>query len=136
MHESDRLEGHGDSSGGRLGRIRREFAKMFASWGVELPDDDIEGRRRGEVRGGGWSIRYVFGKEGDREYLDVFAAHRMTNDRLWRIHEDGTVEMIGASIDHLPLDEEPAQWEERFYRMVLERGFIDEIPVWRIRPPR
>lgn len=81
------------------GALRRAFARMHARWGLERPDDDLRERRAGAVTGSGWHIRYQFGEEDGREYLEVFASHRMTNDRLYRIYADGDRELVGASLE-------------------------------------
>ena len=52
--------------------------------------------------------------------MDFFASHRMTNDRLYRIWEDGDVVMLAASMDILA-SKYPAK-EAEFYRQVEELG--------------
>lgn len=53
---------------------------MFEPWGLELPSD-AEIRAEGSVPNKqGWYIRYRFGRGGERELMDTFACHRMTND--------------------------------------------------------
>ena len=104
--------------------IRREFARMFANWEIELPDEDVRSRRSGEIREGGWRIQYHFGEEAGREFIELLASHRMTNDRLIRIYADGERELVGASLDLLAGFTHATQdMEEGFYEMVKERGF-------------
>jgi hypothetical protein len=41
-------------------------------------------------------IQYCFGKDERGEYLDYYAAHRMTDDEHVRIYTDGQVEDLPA----------------------------------------
>ena len=72
--------------------MAREFAKYFAHWKIELPNDDVEERRRGTLHAEGWTIQYLFGADAQGEYLDFYATHRMTNERHQRIYASGQIE--------------------------------------------
>lgn len=75
--------------------IERRFRRTFAHWGLALPPEDVEARRRGKIVGGGWAIWYLFGSDEQGEYLDYYASHRMTDDRHVRFCE-------GSPAEHLP----------------------------------
>jgi hypothetical protein len=72
--------------------MAREFARYFAHWKIELPNDDLEERRRGTLHAEGWQIQYLFGADTQGEYLDFYAAHRMTNASHHRIYATGQIE--------------------------------------------
>jgi hypothetical protein len=72
-----------------MDKIASIFNTDFARWGIQLPAEGIAQRRRGKIVAHGWAIWYLFGRDADGEYLDYYAAHRMTNDRHRRIHADG-----------------------------------------------
>ena len=75
-----------------MNAIERSFARTFDNWGITLPPDATSLRRPGKIVQAGWIIRYVFGED----YLDYYAAHRMTNPRHVRIHSDGRRESLEA----------------------------------------
>jgi hypothetical protein len=77
-------------------KLADAFRKQFSHWGISLPELDVRNRSPGVIHQGGWTIRYHFGVEDGREYLEYFAGHRMTNDRLVRICEDGSSETLDA----------------------------------------
>ncbi len=73
--------------------METRFNEQFGHWNIPLPPDDIANRRRGKIIHAGWVIYYLFGADPQKgEYLDYFAAHRMTNDRHVRIYENGATE--------------------------------------------
>ena len=107
------------ANGGALEKIARLFAEYFANWSIELPEEAIATRNRGKIRKAGWIVQYLFGREADREYLDFYASHRMTNDRHVRMWEDGQVESLESYQEMLvyksekPGDKERAEREYR-----------------------
>jgi len=72
----------------------------------------------GSFEQSGWHVQYRFGSEGDVERCECFASHRMTNDRMYRIDEDGRLEMIGSSTEGVLPDADRA-----FYEDARQRGF-------------
>lgn len=74
--------------------LRQAFSDRFRHWGISLPLSDIEQRASGVIHQAGWTIRYHFNTEDGREYVEFFASHRMTNDTLNRIYEDGVAELV------------------------------------------
>lgn len=79
-----------------VNRIGEVFNHTFAHWQISLPAGSIEAHQRGEIRGAGWTIRYLFGEDENGEYLDYYASHRMTNDRHVRIYANGSIEHLEA----------------------------------------
>ncbi len=76
--------------------IAENFANRFAHWDITIPEDDLKNRRNGYIQKAGWLIQYCFGKDKNGEYLDYYAAHRMTDDSHVRIYDDGTEERLEA----------------------------------------
>lgn len=101
------------------------FARYFESWDITLPAEAIENRQRGEIQSRGWTIHYLFGSNERGEFLDFYAAHRMTNDRHERIYTSGETESLPAIQDWLfyPENATKAQKKqaEREYREHNER---------------
>ncbi len=75
-----------------MDRALEEFGREFSDWDINLPQEDVAQRRRGRINHKGWAIWYMFGVDDRGEYLDYYAAHRMTNDRHVRIYADGEQE--------------------------------------------
>lgn len=72
------------------------FVKRFTHWKISLPEEDLKNRRSGHIQNAGWLIQYCFGKDETGEYMDYYAAHRMTDDSHVRIYDDGRVETLPA----------------------------------------
>jgi hypothetical protein len=118
-----------------LEHVKRAFEEYFSHWSIELPEETMATRSRGEIRQAGWTIRFLFDRDGDREYLDFYAMHRMTNDRHARIYEDGQVEHLESIWDtsvhnpEIPGDEERARREyiehnRRVSEALKKKGFL------------
>ncbi len=105
----------------------RKFEQHFKHWNIVLPERDLADRSPGFIAKAGWSIRYIFGKDGDREYLEFYAMHRMTDDRHVRIYEDGEGEELDAicsmyiSNPNIPGDQERAEKENREHNQRVYR---------------
>ncbi len=86
------------------------FAKHFAHWEIVLPEENIKNRRGGYIQHGGWLIQYCFGKdENDMEYLDYYAAHRMTDDSHIRIYDDGKKESLPSLTSMYLVSDDPVK---------------------------
>ena len=131
---------------GPLGLIKLCFAEDFEHWGLYLPEEDVVQRRRGKICKAGWAVWYLFGKDDDGEYLDYYAAHRMTNDSHVRIFEDGRCEGLPAIPDFrisssdpeedARLEAESRAESRRVAEILEEKGFGiegDEPPSVQIR---
>ncbi|HEV2707291.1 MAG TPA: hypothetical protein VGV59_15325 [Pyrinomonadaceae bacterium] len=111
-------------------RIKQAFNEEFKSWNIVLPEDDLKERRRGSITKAGWSINYRFGREGGLEYLEYFATHRMTNDTLNRIYENGSREVVGYVQEFYAADDPQAERDyfahnTKFYEEVKSRGLLE-----------
>lgn len=82
-----------------MSEIESRFNAAFAHWKIRLPPEDLAARRRGKINEAGWAIWYLFGSDERGEYLDYYAAHRMTNDSHIRIYADGREESLPAHMD-------------------------------------
>lgn len=105
--------------------IAAVFAAYFERWGITLPDEAVIAHSRGELRQAGWFIRYLWDTTDGELYLDLYATHRMTNDRHLRIHVDGRIEQLPAYQDMIihnptiPGDEERARQEYAAYNQSI-----------------
>jgi hypothetical protein len=79
-----------------MSEMERIFNKAFERFQIYLPPDDVAQKRRGKIVKRGWAIWYLFGADSRGEYLDYYAAHRMTYDSHVRIYADGTTESLPA----------------------------------------
>ena len=91
-------------------KIVNIFNNYFRRWNITLPENNIKERLSGFISESGWLIQYCFGKEDDKEYLDFYSSHRMTDDDHIRIYENGEKKdlptfKIGYLVDCL--DQEP-----------------------------
>jgi hypothetical protein len=113
--------------------IADTFAKRFDHWKIKIPEENLKNRRGGYIQEGGWLIQYCFGTDENSEYLDYYAAHRMTDDSHVRIYEDGTKKALPAlsSIRRISKDpEEDKRLEDEYdkhnayvTKMLFEKGF-------------
>ena len=100
-------------------KIADTFAKQFAHWNITIPPENLKNRQNGYIQQAGWLIQYCFGKNTIDEYLDYYAAHRMTDDRHIRIHDNGSDEDLPAlrNIRLVSKDpEEDKKLEEEYYK--------------------
>jgi hypothetical protein len=101
-----------------MDQIEAQFNAAFRHWKIVLPSEDIENRRQGEIIQDGWMIKYLFGSDEKGEYLDYYAAHRMTDDRHIRIYADGTNEnlpVFSPFMQHSYDPAERARFEAEYY---------------------
>ncbi len=57
----------------------------------------------------GWLIQFRFDSDDGGEYLDYYAAHRMTDDSHVRLHADGREETLPAIETMFLTSEDPAE---------------------------
>ena len=91
-------------------KIKAYFDGYFHSWGIVLPQADLSSLvldKDHELCKEGWTIRYKFGAQDGKGYMDFYASHRMTNDRHERVWEDGRVEGLPAPLDFVLLPSRP-----------------------------
>jgi len=73
-----------------MDKIKECFEKRFSKLGINLPIEEYEKRENGSIQLKGWIIKYCFGIENEKEYMDYYANHRMTDPDHSRIYDDGT----------------------------------------------
>ncbi|MCK9593292.1 MAG: hypothetical protein M0Q91_14910 [Methanoregula sp.] len=56
---------------------------------LKLPEENLKERKPGSMRYGSGRIMFVFGNEGEREYLEYYSHHRIGGDSHVRIYSDG-----------------------------------------------
>ncbi len=113
--------------------IAEIFANHFAHWKITLPQENLEDRRSGHISQAGWLIQYCFGKDETGEYLDYYAAHRMTDDSHMRIYTDGRQESLPALSGWLMTSDDPIKAKQlkddydrhnrEVVKMLLEKEF-------------
>lgn len=113
--------------------VLETFNNRFDHWEITLPEEDIKKRLNGYIQQSGWLIQYCFGKDERGEYLDYYAAHRMTDDKHVRIYTDGQVEDLPAlssirliskdPMEDKRLEDEYYQKNQQVTRMLAEKGF-------------
>ena len=113
--------------------IAETFANRLAHWKINIPKENLKARKSGYIRNSGWFIQYCFGKDENGEYLDYYAAHRMTDDSHVRIYEDGKEESLPALSSYLLLSDVPVEakrlrdeYEEHnreVVKMLNDKGF-------------
>jgi hypothetical protein len=86
-----------------------QFRRDFSRWAIELPQEAVAQHRRGRINAEGWAIWYLFGVNERGEYLDYYAAHRMTDDRHVRIYADGEREDLPTIQSFRPCSDDPAE---------------------------
>ncbi|MDI9435289.1 MAG: hypothetical protein QM396_04720 [Euryarchaeota archaeon] len=113
--------------------IAETFNSRFDHWGIVLPEEDMQNRSGGYIQNAGWLIQYCFGNDDHGEYLDYYAAHRMTDDEHVRIYEDGQVKNLPAlrsmrlvskdPVEDKQLEDEYYQENQQIAKMLAEKGF-------------
>jgi len=63
----------------------------------------------GSITKQGWLIQFCFDSDDGGEYLDYYAAHRMTDDSHVRLHADGREEPLPAIETMFLTSEDPAE---------------------------
>ena len=114
--------------------IKDRFDLAFRRWEIKLPAQDLLARQRGTIVRSGWVIWYLFGQNLKGEYMDYYAAHRMTNDRHVRLYFDGTAERLPTPQELCVVPKDPekaAKNRAEFYahnrriaKLREEKGFI------------
>ncbi len=85
-------------------KLRARFKAYFDAPGVELPSPIPP---RGQLNGGGWTVKYVLGKAADGQpYVDFFAENRHTNSRHVRITAEGQDQSLENYQEAMIFDEE------------------------------
>jgi hypothetical protein len=77
-----------------MNKIQESFESRFSNWEIKLPIQIIEEKINGYIKKNGWLIQYCFGKEMEKDYMDYYAEHRMTDPDHERIYEDGSTKSL------------------------------------------
>ena len=97
------------------------FNVYFAKWGIGLPANAEERFPKGTIICRGWDIKFIFGEDEEGKYLDFYACNRMTNDRHWRLRDNGDGEPLPALPDvFMPRIPE---YEDRVAKLLKAKGF-------------
>jgi hypothetical protein len=110
-----------------LDTIKQTFDRKYAAWSLVLPEASLSARSPGSINKNGWTVNYRYGSEGGQDHLEYFASHRMTNDTLNRIYDDGREEVLGYCQEFHLADNEQAEQayyehNRKFYEDVKKRG--------------
>ena len=134
-------------------QLRRAFNDSFKTWKIELPIDALEPGVVWLIMNHGWLVWTRFGDEEGREYLDVLAAHRMTNERHFRMYSDGETVGLPAQLESFGYpgdapEKERAEAKAKYFaynrqvsKTLEEKGFVlpddlgDSYPVSRRLQP-
>lgn len=116
-----------------MDQIAPAFAKRFRHWDITIPPENLESRTAGHLSKGGWLIQFCFGIDDGGNYLDYYAAHRMTDDQHIRLYSDGkSLElealhgMYATSDDHQESERSKERYVEsnrRIAKALAEKGF-------------
>jgi hypothetical protein len=119
--------------GDKMITIVDTFNRHFEHWNIKLHEEDVRNRSIGYIHEAGWLIQYCFGKDENGEYLDYYAAHRMTDDSHIRIHEDGKEESLPALDSIYLVSEDPVEakrLKDEYYahnrevsQILVDKGF-------------
>jgi len=74
-----------------------------------LPEEDLKSKNSGFIQDSGWLIQYCFGKDENGDFLDYYAAHRMTDDSHLRIYANGTKKHLPALSSIVLISKDPVE---------------------------
>ena len=123
---------------------RVTFADYFAAWAIQLPEELPPGIARQVENDHGWHLRVrldpvdsqLRDAKDDQGAVEVYAEHRMTNPRHFRIDADGQLEDLEAPSDMVifPADStederaeisrNEAERNRRVMELLNERGLL------------
>jgi hypothetical protein len=69
--------------------IRREFKRYFKTWNISLPEENLDKRKSGSINLAEWLIKFGFGREKGREYLEVYGIHPYSGHHHFKLLESG-----------------------------------------------
>lgn len=85
------------------------FADHFNRWRIQIPKANVTNGKPGFIAKQGWLIQFCFGTNSTGDYLDYYAAHRMTDDSHVRLHGDGQSESLPTIRTMHVTSEDPAE---------------------------
>lgn len=78
-------------------RLINQFNEYFKHWQVILPEAGMEMTDQPvRISHSGWWITIRFGADGGSPWMEIYAQHRMTNDRHLRFHVDRDCEQLST----------------------------------------
>lgn len=89
--------------------IADAFNKRFAHWKIKLPEENLKNGQSGYIQQAGRLIQYCFGEDENGEYMDYYAAHRMTDDSHLRIYADGREKALPTLNGRVLYSEDPVE---------------------------
>ena len=108
-------------------KLRQSFNEGFEHWAIELPIDAMEPGVVWLIFHHGWTIWTRYDVEDEREYLDYYARHRMTNDRHERMYVDGDYVGFLPTTDLIVGDATEAEIAAHLRsaaKLLEEKGFV------------
>ena len=108
-------------------KLRQRFNRGFEHWEIELPIDAMEPGVVWLILHRGWKIWTRYDVEDEREYLDYYADHRMTNDRHRRMYVDGDDEGLPTMVFIVwgdATEAEIAARRQSAAKLLEEKGFV------------
>lgn len=116
-----------------MSTIASTFNEHFKGWKIRLPPNAVKLRKRGKIVQSGWAIWYLLGRNEKGEYLDYYAAHRMTEDSHVRIYASGGIESLPTIRGMRMCSDDPSEearlvaeyvaHNQSVSRMLAEKGF-------------
>lgn len=77
-----------------MDRIKQTFEEQYSEWDLVLPEKNFKNKKAGFIQKNGWLVQYCFGQEDNKEYMDIYAEHRMTNPCHIRIYDNGDIKEL------------------------------------------
>jgi hypothetical protein len=106
--------------------INKKILDDFNWNGIKIPKTNLKYRENGFIHKDGWLLQFCFGEKDGKEYMDIYCDHRMTNDRHFRIYEDGTSENLPTFFEFHCLNMNDEKKEEKLNKLIelfREKGF-------------
>jgi len=95
----------------------------FNFYGIKIPKRNIYDRQSGLLEKQEWLIQFCFGKKDSKAYMDLYCINKMTNDKHFRVYDDGKRENL-PTLDNflleLPDDLEESEREEAYNKKRIE----------------
>jgi hypothetical protein len=116
-----------------MNKIKQKFEEIYSNWEIILPEENYKNKKSGFIQKNGWLIQYCFGKEDDKEYMDIYAEHRMTYPRHTRIYVNGDTKELSNYITAYIIDKDPKiaksnkkeykEHNKKIAQELIEKGF-------------
>jgi hypothetical protein len=95
-------------------RLIAQFNDYFKHWQITLPEAEMEiPETPVRISHSGWMITMIFGSEHDLPWMEIYAVHRMTNDRHIRFHVDREYDVLPALDEPVFIPEGASEEDEK-----------------------